>query len=109
MSREIDAEVAEKVMGWGHAHRWSDWTLKGRVMAGNSWSPSTDIAAAWEVVEKVRETHEEVSLTCTEKGYSCYIFKSENHVPEGFTSKTMPMAICLAALKALGPGGKEKA
>ena len=40
--RELDALVVEKVMGW----KW---------LSGNPWAPSTDIAAAWEVLEKMRE------------------------------------------------------
>ncbi len=59
--REMDALVAERVMGWHENayHYWSDsgWAVErttDTVQANAQvWSPSTDIAAAWEVVEKV--------------------------------------------------------
>jgi len=68
--RELDALVAKKVMGW-HLVRWADETDGGRVWKGDAgeyrapysvdpnpkwrWSPSTDIAAAWEVVDALMD------------------------------------------------------
>lgn len=43
--RERDAWIAEKVMGWGQDtyNRWSE-----------EFRPTSDISAAWEVVEKMK-------------------------------------------------------
>lgn len=59
---EMDALVAEKVMGWEvHPRNTAHWRRKGddgcdyRVMGDvGDWRPSRDIAAAWEVVEKTK-------------------------------------------------------
>lgn len=56
--RELDALVAEKVMGWRRVddHLWEDADRRLRSTAPwSSWAfhPSTDIAAAWQVVEKI--------------------------------------------------------
>lgn len=67
--RELDALVAEKVMGWRRhpTDRWHDGEReldRDHAVEGGGgdyyhpdepWSPSTEIAAAWEVVEKMRE------------------------------------------------------
>lgn len=46
--REIDKLLAEKVMGW-ESYNWP-------VRQGDGyWSPTTDIIAAWNVLEKVME------------------------------------------------------
>jgi hypothetical protein len=59
--QELDALIAERVMGW-HVERyatygapsdhWHDAT--GSRVASSDWSPSTDIAAAWQIVERLR-------------------------------------------------------
>lgn len=107
--RKIDALVAEKVIGW---------TIKpGQIgtshsTAGHFIAPedvpeySTDIAAAWDVVEAWKGD-----------GSLCEIVLSrcESHVSTGWRARfgeseasweadapTAPLAICLAALKAKG-------
>jgi hypothetical protein len=70
--RELDALVAEKVMGWRRhpTNQWNDrWHDGDRELDADhaiegeggdyyhpdkAWEPSTDIAAAWEVVEEMR-------------------------------------------------------
>lgn len=49
---ELDALVAQLIMGW----RWPGYTTANYPMpkAKLEWSPSTDIAAAWQVVEKLK-------------------------------------------------------
>ena len=70
MSREMDALVAEKVMGWPHIGMDDPYRLYvhhgGVIVEGSPskfpsfgiipsrWCPSEDIAAAWDVVEKMR-------------------------------------------------------
>lgn len=94
---ELDAIIAEKVMGWKRvpgteSGAWMDpCTNDGRM---GSWSPSTDIAAAWEVVEKLK-----LSLIPTNKGW----IVSQHHLFEGpfGEDETAPLAICRAALAAI--------
>lgn len=128
--RELDALVAEKVMGW----QWANEGVRGQyrlhppdstsptgaypvdVGPGEEWSPSTDIAAAWEVVEKLRamnstlELYSPGALVNDEMGIHAVewqaTFKSweEPWGPHGpsVEAQTAPHAICLAALKAVG-------
>jgi hypothetical protein len=108
--RELDALVAEKVMGievdrapWGELYVGKE---------GYDVVPaySTDIAAAWEVVEKVtRETEKRFTLWQAPTYYVAR-FKHYDYWHEGCDSRqalqakadTAPHAICLAALKAVG-------
>lgn len=121
-NREIDALVAEKVMGLIPCDKWTPINLGS---AGgpallkncqhdncypatrlNDWvggcpEYSTDIAAAWQVVERFTQKWK-------------YVFKLQNHYSFNFdtyeatlngyggSANTAPMAICLAALKAVG-------
>jgi hypothetical protein len=57
--REMDALVAEKVMGW--TKKWNnfsganDWMGYGTGTRNDrNWKPSEDISAAWEVVERIK-------------------------------------------------------
>jgi hypothetical protein len=118
--RELDALVAEKVMGWRwlkddeRPGRWLQYgTSPGRSPATGSeqvvWGMmnrlplySTSIADAWQVVEKMRAMGKEAELFWTDQG--CEVFfarESSIHEGYGFTT-TMPRAICRAALKAVG-------
>jgi hypothetical protein len=119
--RELDALVAEKVMGWTsdlYAH-----SLMGEKV--RLWLPpppsdvahtadtlprySTDIAAAWEVVEKVSGpglAFELVDVGSFNPGYTelprwCASF-GDGNVVIAEEADTAPHAICLAALKAVG-------
>jgi hypothetical protein len=59
--REMDALVAERVMGWTPKPPYGHWYDADGNPSGyhpeatdcRKWSPSTDIAAAWQVVEKI--------------------------------------------------------
>ena len=95
--RELDALVAEKVMG-----------LPGAAVGG-WYNPnlldgpppySTDIAAAWEVVEKLLELGWHVDI---EDGWCVIVYggrdgKADSEMEVG---ETAPEAICLAALEAV--------
>ena len=130
--RKLDALVAEKVMGaemvypasgWGHDDtpydsaldvvwrvKWSEQNTKEVLK-----SYSTDIAAAWTVVEKLEKKHRSFSLTShdstgAEPGYYNAMFWVGNPRPanpasgvllgEGYHDSA-PAAICLAALAAV--------
>ena len=114
--RELDALVAEKVMGrvWAVApmtapikvliepqFKTGDWQeLKGGEIAsfGNLPLYSTDIAAAWEVVEKLRGDRITVGVTAYDRDVECEIHIGGLHTVR---AETAPLAICRAALKAV--------
>lgn len=111
--RELDALVAERVMGWmsvGLRARYgmlaADWrghdplSRVGPEFECAVPHYSTDIAAAWQVVEKVQASGHRVCLYRQWNGqYHCVFgtafapnFPGERH------ADTAPLAICLAAL-----------
>jgi hypothetical protein len=99
--RELDALVAEKVLGWPAARdakaigEAGYWTAGDERFIHGLPAFSTDIAAAWEVVEKLIASDEwpefslEYEATLKWSVGDCY-------------GATAPHAICLAALKAMG-------
>jgi hypothetical protein len=62
---------------------------------------STDIAAAWQVVEKMRSSGHLSDINTRSEYVECE-FWTGNHTDGVASSDTAPHAICLAALKALG-------
>jgi hypothetical protein len=138
--REMDALVAEKVMGWkkrvrkGHGvdgnHEW--WFDKRKptypleFVKGwdtdedfDPWEPSTSISAAWEVVECFErggfapwgeQVAAAVELSCSDgiekERYFCTFYSPSLAKVEAF-GKTMPEAVCRAALKAVGKEGRK--
>ena len=107
--RELDALVAEKVMGWqwydGHGTAGpSYWETQGGEFAHfGEFEPSTDIAAAWEVVEKMAELVGPISVAWgsfgTEGNMASVMAFMGN--PPGVVAPTAPLAICRAALLAV--------
>lgn len=110
-NREIDALVAEKVMGWQKEpmHLADDegnslvrWFGPNRQLhLGLLPEFSTDIAVAWLVVEKMRDhcftlTRERICSDRPIDGYYAVIGAT------GQWAETAPRAICLAVLKAKG-------
>lgn len=101
---ELDARIAEKVMGW-------KWNIVGGVCyadrftenAPDCWiefKPSIAIADAWDVVEKFRfKTVGEYPATFNPIGWSCYLSNMPNRDFIA-TAPTAQLAICRAALKA---------
>jgi hypothetical protein len=99
----LDALVAEKVMGW----RWEDCfraytgvlTVRHEEYGGPPFY-STDIAAAWDVVEKMRERRADFYI----RFVSTWTVEFDSVAGDynGYTDgDTAPLAICLAALKAV--------
>lgn len=106
--RELDALVAEKVMGWklGDNRGAPAWFAHDEFRC-EVWQfkPSEDIAAAWEVVEKLGKTWWfDVELT----GNLWHAqFESQEHISErqfadDYSTDSAPHAICKAALMAMG-------
>ena len=108
----FDAIIARQVMGWTKATLHDDvtgpeayWCMGGKAMAPvDSFTPSTDIASAWEVVEKLRAQGHHTILSPHDEGWALTILNAftsgEDLVA---TAHTAPLAICLAALKAVQP------
>jgi hypothetical protein len=101
--RDMDALVAEKLMGWKYHPKWNVFTSPNGLENDGSTIPnySTDIAAAWKVVEKMTKI----------KGYgfSCdwvephYLIEFEFYTnPSNLRfiniDSSIPIAICRAAL-----------
>lgn len=103
--REMDALVAEKVMGWTvKKEGYSTWvvitdTYWTRPLVGGeggswgNWTPSTDIAAALPVLEKWTDAE-------IEKAGGNYRVTLIGAPIVTADAKTLPLAICRAALKA---------
>ena len=131
-NRELDALVAEKVMGWewwihiesdarfialgggwvSHLHPKKasgkepvDWDVINRACDLPRYS--TDISAAWQVVENVERRFAAVQVIWEGPIYGarCIIRDEDGgaySTEADKRAKTVPLAICLAALKALG-------
>jgi len=131
--RELDALVAEKLMGWrkktfpgggGGFTAWVDENERVMKLISNStmsetcyrcdyFRPSTDIAAAWEVLEKIggftlvpagRNIHGKISFWYAGKKYidgnKVYEVNDVGNPTTG-CGETAPEAICKAALLAV--------
>jgi hypothetical protein len=98
--RELDALVAERVMGWNSmGDSWASGPSQSdRTHKKDSWKPSEDIAAAWEVVEKLPGFR----LRKLNGAYWCTFANNWDDELIDATEETAPHAICVAALKALG-------
>ena len=105
--RELDALVAEKVMEWkvDYIPRFGAAVLVGG-LSGIACPPySTDIGAAWEVVEKVPYA---LCLMRVDGKWRAQFWEFGKYTsrPQGEAdAPTAPHAICLAALRALGVEG----
>ena len=113
VGREMDALVAEKVMGWKRGDwlkKWPDgskqehfdvWIAPELKLLHDTPMFSTNITAAWEVVEQFIPF---VELECNEFdsgfGWICKLWLVSSEVSE--FGETAPEAICRAALKAMG-------
>jgi len=122
--REIDRLVAEKVMGWrlksfpGEGGGFSAWLNDdGKIIKYENnctlhaqpydfWKPTTNIADAWKVVEKLQkdgwhiELYNENEKWCFDlTKYNEFMFVDRFYRA---SAEDASLAICLAALKAVG-------
>lgn len=124
--RELDALVAEKVMGmaqpeWTPTHEevasayvsasrsgWYRWPWeinywgREKPIQWESKRFSTDIAAAWEVVAKLKADGMMWCIYDTPSGVKCGINRAPMECLASVEAETAPLAICLAALKSVG-------
>lgn len=108
MSREIDALVAEKVMGWWSVGIDTSNMLRKEIWADGKrkiygFNPSEDIAAAWMVVEAMKEKGYGANIVAQQKSFMCFFASVYNPKDTGISKwdKDAPMAICKAALECL--------
>ncbi len=105
---ELDALVAEKVMGWGlrfkdrsslDDHYWLEVDTGKLCATRKYFRPSTDISAAWQVVEKMIACSwtPEIKL---ELGWCAWFHNDEASAYGDINSKTAPEAISKASLLA---------
>ena len=120
--RELDALVAEKVMGWQDARAFFPWPESGVMLDNYAMMPphggairdiahvpcySTDIAAAWEVVEKLwdEDFHVQFQLVHQVTAGKWRVEFPTRKVPHHnyvfAHADTASLAICRAALKAV--------
>jgi hypothetical protein len=112
---DLDALVAEKVMGWKPDPDNFFWLGKGttnqRVTSSDcfdcgtefpAWTPSTSIADAWEVMEKICQGKEDTyRFEIVKQGHLYWVSIWDDGFSDGDVgADTAPLAICLAALKA---------
>lgn len=96
--RELDALIAEKVMGFPLE------IIRGAPYPECPRHYSTDIAAAWEVVEKDDGWGHDWRVkrwVSSSKPYSCTAERTADGQNFYAEAETAPLAICLAALKAV--------
>lgn len=114
--QKLDALVAGKVMGWtgyryereGSEHtEWIEVNGRGKRVYCD-WHPSTDIAAAWQVVERIlaiekaKKTDLPVFVVdASPSGGSAMIQIGMGCRVVTENAETVPLAICRAALKAV--------
>ncbi len=104
MSRELDALVAEKVMGWElKGGVWWDREARPALREDKYWHPSTSIADTWLVVEEMRRQGFSMEY-CEDPGepYRVWFQVSDDVLTCGRgISDTATEAICRAALEAV--------
>jgi hypothetical protein len=108
--RELDALIAEKVMGWKYVHIvfskvYQEYEANGCAPgeSGTDWLVprfSEDISDAWAVAEYVFDG--DFTITVLGSSYKCSGAESPNFSAAEATAGSAPHAICLAALKAVG-------
>lgn len=111
--RELDALVAEKVMGWdihfrdrkfrGGIEHWRD-PENSTLLLPDQYCPSSDIALAWQVVRKM--SPRELFISREEgRGWNVRFMPATNDGLSGGSAvgcETAALAICRAALRCVG-------
>ncbi|MGC4378284.1 hypothetical protein WD019_15350 [Fictibacillus sp. Mic-4] len=112
--KELDALIAEKVMGWKVAYYPTIDIFeaydeeRNPIILGKHFSPSTNISDAWLVVEWLESNIGGISLEshCDERRYSFRVFNGTHWIVA--RAETAPLAICLAALKCVEGGNANE-
>lgn len=121
--REMDVLIAEKVMGWAIHSRNTAWWVKvtdenevttevmGFTYGKDRFAPSTNIAAAWEVLRKLQQDFF-INIVCGRNDgrkngrirFKCDIgyYDNSGEVEWYAEANTFPLALGRAALKSMG-------
>jgi hypothetical protein len=101
--KEINDLVAEKVMGYVRSKfkGQEGWGTKDQHRWFSHFNPSGDISDAWLVAEKFDYVHLFRMDDWNENKYECKLIFDNERSFYGI-GETAPIAICLAAFKALG-------
>lgn len=109
---EIDRLVALNIMHWfpdddcprGYRPSWSINQGQNDGPHYEEWQPSTNIADAWQVLEKFQSTHNIYLVTIEKYRWCCDLEGANGAAPAGGDehvsemADTAPRAICLACL-----------
>ncbi|RLG44476.1 MAG: hypothetical protein DRN81_04505 [Thermoproteota archaeon] len=123
---ELDRLMAEEVMGWEEGEDFDCskegpliyYPSRNRVL-GRKWSPSTDIAAAWEVIRKMLDSgwgceiyspNNPYALENADKWFVVFAKSGPIVMQLNFSAKapSAPLAICRAALLAVKEASDEQ-
>ena len=112
----INEQVATRVMGWEWKPPYEisfggtnpEWPCRGAWQAGliyvEVFDPAHSMADAWMVVEKMRDDDLRIQIWSGPPRWVCKIWTGANHDFGSASADTAPLAICLAALKAVEEG-----
>lgn len=107
--KELDALVAERVFGLKLRNLTDTscelWRAPGWIECGPCSAYSTKIAAAWQVVEKMRERNLFLDIHAYPEYYEVMVMGSDGNCMSSMLEDTVPLAICKAALIACGVEG----
>lgn len=110
---EINALVAQQVMGWKKCKSTTELTVAdsfynhGDILINHYgkmvriFKPSVDISDAWQVVEKMKAAHV-VSMIAATHENKCMSMRLSDAASFEATSFSIPLAICLCALASFG-------
>ncbi len=106
---ELDALVAREVMGWtmvnlsGTPEQYKWYWQGGNTPSGpkvSSWSPTTSIQHAIEVLEKIKPPSQPATITWLSDSREWTVQVGLGKGEVWASAPTLPHAICLASLKA---------
>ena len=112
-NKDLDKWIAEHIMGWKKEKKhgtppygicwWVDSSFAYKwikpVQGWGKWHPTESISDAFQVVEKMRTTHFKwFEMTHRPNGFICNFSGDPRHTE---FAETAPLAICLAAKKAV--------
>lgn len=103
--RQIDVLVAEKVLQWKRGRtEYGEMPWKAPDGKGYLFVPrfSSDIAATWQVVEKMRERETYIAVECHPNYWRAVVYDGNWYFELSEHADTAPLAICLAALRTVG-------
>jgi Phage ABA sandwich domain len=97
--REIDRLVAEKVMGWKLC-KYGFWETEfGDLDSETEWNPTESLDDAWVILDQFDDY--ELYGSPFKNEYRCKVKKDDKWF-SAESSESSALAICLAALKAVG-------